>query len=79
MTTCSGKLGHSSLDGNLLFFLWLVVVVGVDGEDSDHVVAVVNVDESFDFDDTDLGSSPTAANLDEFASEPDVPTLRTNE
>ena len=57
MTPCSGKLGHSSLDGSLLFFLGLVVVVGVDGEDSDHVVAVVDVDESFDFDDTPLPPS----------------------
>ena len=60
------------MDGNLLFFLGLVVVVGVDGEDSDHVVAVVDVDEPFDFDDTDPGSDPAAADLDEFASELDV-------
>ena len=52
--------------------LGLVVAVGVDGEHPDDGVAVVNMDESFDFDDTDPGTSETHPDLDELASEPDI-------
>ena len=50
----------------------MVVAVGVDGEHPDDGVAVVDVDESFDFDDKDSGTCETHPDLDELASEPDV-------
>lgn len=73
MTPCSGNLRDtSSLGGGLLSGFWLVVAVGVDGEHPDDSVAVADVDESFDFDETDPGTSETHSDLDELASEPDI-------
>jgi len=74
VTPCSGNLRDtSSLGGGLLSGFGLVVVVGVDGERPDDGVAVVDVDESFEFDDTDPGTGETHPDLDELASEPDIP------
>jgi hypothetical protein len=50
----------------------LVVAVGVDGEDPDEGVTVVDVDEPVDFDDSDLGSGVAGSDVDEFAAPADV-------
>ena len=50
----------------------MVVAVGVDGEDPDEGVTVVDMDEAFDFDDTAPAAGETDPDLDEFAAESDV-------
>lgn len=55
-----------------LWFEGLVVAVGVDGEGSDEVVSVVDVDDFSDVDDPDGGAGPPVSDLDLFAVVADV-------
>lgn len=63
---------HSFVGWGLLSWFGLVVAVGVDGQHPDQGVAVVDVDEVFDFDHSHLGSGVAAADLNQFASDPEV-------
>ena len=63
----------SSLGGGLLSWFGLVVTVGVGGEHPDEGVAVVDVEEPFDFDDADPSANETGPDLNESAAEAEVP------
>ena len=66
------NLSDTSSGWWLLSWFGLAVAVGVDGEDPDEGITVVDVDETLEFDDADRSTCETTPHLDELAPEAEV-------